>query len=107
MTKFLSGLGLAVSMLLLGFPLLFLKTHIIMDLGVLWEIEQIGELGYNKVLGIMLIIGFFNLKKPKTDPEDKDKSHVEQFFNALGSFLTMGFLMLVGWGFSYLVHIFI
>jgi hypothetical protein len=43
MKKFLAVIGLLVLVVALSIPLLFLKTYIIMDLGSLWGITQIGE----------------------------------------------------------------
>ena len=107
MTKFLSGVGLVVGMLVMGIPLIFLKTHIIMDLGLLWDINQITEFGYDKVLGVMLIVNFMTAKKPKSNTEDKDKSHGVILLESFGSSIGTGVLFMIGWGLSYLIHMFI
>ena len=107
MNKFLSGIGLVVGMLVMGIPLIFLKTYILMDLGVLWNITQIADLGYDRVLGIMLIINFMVAKKPKADPDGEDKSHGVILLESFGSSIGTGVLFMIGWGLSYLIHTFI
>ena len=84
MKQFLASIGLLVLIVALSIPLLFFKTYIIMDLGGLWDIKQIGELGFNKVLGIMLIINIFTIKNPKSDPKDKGKDSIELMGELVG-----------------------
>lgn len=107
MKQFLAVIGLLVLVVAISIPLLFFKTYIIMDLSGLWDIKQIGELGFNKVLGIMLIINLFNMKNPKSDPKDKGKDSVEIMGELVGRQIGYGFILLIGWGMSYLIHMFV
>jgi hypothetical protein len=107
MKKFLAVIGLLVLVVALSIPLLFLKTYIIMDLGSLWGITQIGELGFTKVLGVMLIINLFNMKNPKSDPKDKGKDSIELMGELVGRQIGYGLILLIGWGMGYIIHLFI
>lgn len=91
--------------IILGLFLGLLKTYIIMDISILYNIEFIKELTFIQVLGITYIIGIITLKgKNINNEKDENKSTSEVLLENLGTVFTLLFSYLLIWGFCYLMY---
>jgi hypothetical protein len=107
MEKVFGFIGLLLVVLLCGIPLVFLKAHILMDVSTLWGLTFITELGKVKLIGLMSIITIYTLNNRKNKDEEKLNGIGETFRHFIGKYIGYTLMLLLGWGMSYLIHVFV
>jgi hypothetical protein len=107
MEKFFGFIGFLLVVLLCAIPLTFLKAHILMDVSTLWELEFITSLGYTKIIGLMSITTIYTLNAKKNPEEDKLETIGEHFGYFIGKYIKYTIMLMIGWGMSYLIHLFV
>lgn len=107
MDRFFGVIGLLIAVLIVTIPLTFLKAHILMDVGTLWELDFITSLGYTKVIGLMSVITIYTLNTKRDPEEEKLDGLGEIFAYFFAKSLKYTLMLLLGWGMSYIIHLFI